>query len=773
MNPIFTYLIKSSFSIALLYCIFRFTMRNDKNHWLNRFLLLGILALSAIIPFLDIQLFYKEAVIQPLETVRQFVSTPVFLESPPIESTPEHVHTAESGTGFSINPWIMGYFLAIIFLLSRLLLGIIQIIGMIRKAKKLYHPANSTTRLKPIILAIVKELIQPFSFLNRIVLSDKDFTENKDIVIAHEHAHIKHLHAIDLMVCEFFTALHFFNPFMWMLRHDLKLIHEYQADQAVLNIGIDAKKYQLLVLQKSVGERRFAMANQFTQKPILKRLKMMQTKNRKHWAALKLILFVPMLIVLLQAFARPEILVEKANSVVPFVVQQDSSEVWLNNWTLDNLNSINGGIVVREYEIKPPPPNYPKTGLPKYDESKPGQPILSKNRYNILINKNSEILADGIKAEPKEVILGTENFLNGKHPFNSDKPGPQFIKQDLPIVGTVNTSLGVIIIWFDIVADKTIVNKLLRQIGEVHLKLREDKAKEKFQRDYFSLSAPQKDAIDKIVPIRVSIGEPKNVSQKPIEYKVEIYENRTTLYDPLTNSYKEISVGQIPDEIEELVRKVGDRDYIVTLYYAKEITKEKINNTKDALYFREIRNVKLTEIPPPPPPRVVEVVTIILSVDNPIDYEKIRRDAFASIQKNVSNSRITLKVEDGVSDEEINKVSAILKEAGFKKVNVEKIDGKKISQIAPPPPPFQITMKKDGSFWFGSYKYNSLSVFKSRCIDIGKRFYQQYDSSEKATPTISVKVEEGVSEEYLSQLKAILREANILNVNYSSKTSVQ
>ena len=66
---------------------------------------------------------------------------------------------------------------------------------------------------------------------------------------------------------------------MWFLRRDLKLIHEFQADQAVLNKGIDAKRYQLLVVEKAVGERHFAMANHFTQKPILKRLKMMQKKT--------------------------------------------------------------------------------------------------------------------------------------------------------------------------------------------------------------------------------------------------------------------------------------------------------------------------------------------------------------------------------------------------------------------------------------------------------------------------------------------------------------
>lgn len=90
-----------------------------------------------------------------------------------------------------------------------------------------------------------------------------------------------------------------------MLRRDLKLIHEYQADEAVLNKGIDAKTYQLLVLKKAVGERRFALANHFTQKPILKRINMMHMKESKKTGALKMLLFVPVIALLLMAFSNP------------------------------------------------------------------------------------------------------------------------------------------------------------------------------------------------------------------------------------------------------------------------------------------------------------------------------------------------------------------------------------------------------------------------------------------------------------------------------------
>jgi len=313
MNPFFAWLIKSTVSLALLYILFRLAMRNDKTHVLNRFLLLGILLVSSFIPFLDFQFFYEEVPLKQVEVFREFVSTPLSTPVFTSDAAVPEIQQVQEANSFSINPYLVFYISVILFLLVRLLISIVRVIQIIRQAEK--------RKFSKIVLAIVKDLIQPFSFFNKIILSEKDFTENKDIVVAHEHAHIKQVHAIDLVVCELFTVLHFFNPFMWLLRRDLKLVHEYQADQAVLNNGIDAKKYQLLVLEKSVGERRFAMANHFAQKPILKRIKMMKKKNLNRWTWIKLLLFIPLSIMLLMAFSKTNVKLPAIENVAEQIVE--------------------------------------------------------------------------------------------------------------------------------------------------------------------------------------------------------------------------------------------------------------------------------------------------------------------------------------------------------------------------------------------------------------------------------------------------------------------
>lgn len=217
MNPFFAYLIKSSISLAFLYILFRLAMHNDKTHSINRFLLLGILFVSAVLPLTNLQFFNEEVPLKQVEVFREFVSAPVFTPDIANPDNSEIPQILQSESSISIHSYLIIYISIILVLLLRILVSIARVLQIIRKAEK--------RKIRKVVLAIVKDLIQPFTFFNKIILSEKDFNENKDIVVAHEHAHIKQLHAIDLVVCELFTVVHFFNPFMWLLRRDLKLVH--------------------------------------------------------------------------------------------------------------------------------------------------------------------------------------------------------------------------------------------------------------------------------------------------------------------------------------------------------------------------------------------------------------------------------------------------------------------------------------------------------------------------------------------------------------------
>ena len=114
-------------------------------------------------------------------------------------------------------------------------------------------------------LILTDQPVVPFSWMRTIVISRKDFEESGIEIMTHEMAHIKARHSIDLLISEICILFHWFNPSVWLLRQELQNIHEYEADESVLNQGVDAKRYQLLLIKKAVGCTALtsSMANSF------------------------------------------------------------------------------------------------------------------------------------------------------------------------------------------------------------------------------------------------------------------------------------------------------------------------------------------------------------------------------------------------------------------------------------------------------------------------------------------------------------------------------
>jgi TonB family protein len=175
------------------------------------------------------------------------------------------------------------------------------IVRLIRKSKR--------SRLDSHIrLAIhADHRVSPFSWMNHIVVSEKDRIEAGEIILMHEQAHIRQYHSIDLIFAELCLLLQWYNPAAWLIYDELQSIHEYEADRYVLNKGINAKQYQLLLIKKTVGSKFYSMANSFNHSNLKKRITMMLQKNSSSWARLKYACILPLAAIGIAAFARPEI----------------------------------------------------------------------------------------------------------------------------------------------------------------------------------------------------------------------------------------------------------------------------------------------------------------------------------------------------------------------------------------------------------------------------------------------------------------------------------
>ena len=140
----------------------------------------------------------------------------------------------------------------------------------------------------------VDRAIPSFSWMRHIVINRDDYARYPAI-LTHERAHVRCWHSVDLLLSSLLTVFQWFNPLVWICRSELKQVHEYEADDFVLNQGIDATQYQLLLVKKAVGEKRFLLANGFNHAQLKNRITMMQIPAKAAWKKCSLLLLIPLL----------------------------------------------------------------------------------------------------------------------------------------------------------------------------------------------------------------------------------------------------------------------------------------------------------------------------------------------------------------------------------------------------------------------------------------------------------------------------------------------
>jgi N-acetylmuramoyl-L-alanine amidase len=144
------------------------------------------------------------------------------------------------------------------------------------------------------------------SFFNLIFIDGKDQTdEDIDQMIAHEKIHAQQHHSIDIILVELLTAVMWFNPFCWLVRKEIKLVHEFLADKGVIDTGINKLRYEALLINQTAGESLINFASHFSSSTIKKRIIMLntskkeQSKRFKKWVivAVGILLFMGVAIV--------------------------------------------------------------------------------------------------------------------------------------------------------------------------------------------------------------------------------------------------------------------------------------------------------------------------------------------------------------------------------------------------------------------------------------------------------------------------------------------
>ena len=294
MGVFFIYILKSSVCLVLFYLFFRLLLSKETFHRFNRMALLGVLFFSLLIPCIEVTTRHQVEVQQAMLSIEQL------LLMAELEATPVEAGAVQETVASWIQIVLLVYLAGILFLACRSIYSLISLFRLIHSGKREKLEKGGT-------LVIHHQEIAPFSWMKYIVISQKDLEENGREILIHEMAHIHHRHSIDLLLADICIFFQWFNPGAWLLKQELQNIHEYEADETVINEGVNAKEYQLLLIKKTVGTRLYSMANSFNHSKLKKRITMMLKEKSNPWARLKYLYVLPLAAIAVTAFARPEI----------------------------------------------------------------------------------------------------------------------------------------------------------------------------------------------------------------------------------------------------------------------------------------------------------------------------------------------------------------------------------------------------------------------------------------------------------------------------------
>ena len=311
MAEFLIYDLKVAVLIAAFYFCYRLLMERETMHRLNRIVLLSSILLSFILPLCVITLHKTVEVESP--QVEASAGMPI-----QVENQPEQVITelGTTPTEESVTPFVEAIVFAI-FIIG-LFCRLLYIANSYRHLRRMIKDSEQHSLEDDVTLAVVDLPVAPFSWMRTIVLSRIDYEERNPSIIAHERGHILLHHSWDIVFVEVLTALQWFNPVVWLLRRDLRTVHEYEADASVLSSGSDVSQYIQLLMLKATGTKACILANGINNSTIKKRIIMMLKHKSNKYTWLKVLYVVPVVAVSLATSAR----IQK-----DVVVNLDSSEV--------------------------------------------------------------------------------------------------------------------------------------------------------------------------------------------------------------------------------------------------------------------------------------------------------------------------------------------------------------------------------------------------------------------------------------------------------------
>ncbi|MCM1256026.1 MAG: M56 family metallopeptidase [Duncaniella sp.] len=278
MGTLFSFSLFSSIILATLYLCYKWVLAGENQHWFNRLTLWGIYTVS-------------------------LSALPVALLISKLAYTPGKPPGIEVGLGdVTIVTDIIGVvepeqpvYMTIILIVY--LLGIIVVslhtVWIAMRLSRLIGSGEHKEIYGYTLVLLPESNVAPFSWCRYVVMNRSDWEESGEMIVTHELQHLRLCHWFDLLLAQFVGIIQWYNPAAWLMREELKSVHEYQADDAVLSTGVNAKDYQMLLIKKAVGARFPSLANSLNHSKLKKRITMMYNSKTSRIRRMRGLAMVP------------------------------------------------------------------------------------------------------------------------------------------------------------------------------------------------------------------------------------------------------------------------------------------------------------------------------------------------------------------------------------------------------------------------------------------------------------------------------------------------
>jgi len=279
MDTLVSYLIKSVSISGLLLLYYGLVLRNRRFHSFNRVYLLSVLLASLVLPLVRFSwlripwLRLHTAGREPLEGLI---------------------------TGIGLHPATAAHFPVAGIVLA--LCVVVSVVFLLVLAARIFAVFrlkwhHTSQRIEGCHFIEIKDRRAPFSFLNNLFWqkgSDIDDPMHRKI-FAHELAHIRGRHTYDSLFAQFLAGIFWMNPFYWLIRQELTMVHEFIADDVSIEAG-DTESFARMLLQGYDEGRYLDPSHRFFHSPIKRRLVMISSSQRPSRYTFRKMLTVPALL---------------------------------------------------------------------------------------------------------------------------------------------------------------------------------------------------------------------------------------------------------------------------------------------------------------------------------------------------------------------------------------------------------------------------------------------------------------------------------------------